>query len=461
MKKQDDYLNQIQNAYNIPQSNAVIYEHQNLGNITENYQQSLPLYPTQPQVKVLKPQPNKIKQHSNAVDTYNNVHLAQPQSNPYQQINIQQNQVAPMQRAKVQPILQTKVNPQGQPIYQQNIVQNKAPQIDINLLNIQDNPFIVPSFEPNLQLANAILSEPQISFDPITTLPPENSTENLQANSEISPNAQPIKQQNNQKIVVPMRNPNTNIKQYGQSSDTHFVNTNEAKTNNNQLKESLNDYDRPTVGEGHGLFTSMMDVTENFDDNIKGGGNTQNLIKNSVQEIPLGNVGNNNAKNINTNENNYQFNNLVENIYINNIINNNINNNYNYNSNNYINNANNNYFINNFSNILSNNLMDNKFINYNYNSNFLNNNSFNCLYNSNFDSNNLILNNLNNYNPQEINVATKLNINLFNKEEMDNGYNNLNFSLNDFAKLYYEKQLKLDIINNNKIFNTNIQNNLI
>lgn len=302
MKKQDDYLNQNQNAYNIPQSNAIIYEPQNLGNITENYQQSLPLYTTQPQVKVLKPQPNKIKQHSNAVDTYNYVHQAQPQSNTYQQINIQQNQVAPMQRAKVQPILQTKVNPQGQPIYQENIVQNKAPQIDINLLNIQDNPFIVPNFEPNLQLANAILSEPQISFDPITTLPPENSTENLQANSEISPNAQPIKQQNNQKIVVPIRNPNTNIKQYGQSSDTHFVNTNEAKTNNNQLKESLNEYDRPTVGEGHGLFTSMMDVTENFDDNIKGGGNTQNLIKNSVQEIPLGNVGNNNAKNINTNE---------------------------------------------------------------------------------------------------------------------------------------------------------------
>ena len=90
-----------------------------------------------------------------------------------------------------------------------------------------------------------------------------------------------------------------NIKQYEQSTDTHFVNTNEAgktKTNAGQLKgygdTVLDENDRPTVGEGHGLFGSMA-VVENFDDNIQ-----------EVNKINLkgGNSGNNNVKSISTNE---------------------------------------------------------------------------------------------------------------------------------------------------------------
>ena len=55
----------------------------------------------------------------------------------------------------------------------------------------------------------------------------------------------------------------------------------------------MNDIDRPTVGEGHGLFGSSIAVFENIDDN-----------KQEVKENKLkgGNPGNNNVKSINPKE---------------------------------------------------------------------------------------------------------------------------------------------------------------
>ena len=328
LQKQDNYLNTNQNVvYNIPQSN-VGHGNQNLG--AEIYQQKYSLYTAQPQAKIVQPQPNKIQQIK--VPRQNNYQQTQPQPIQYQQKTLQQNPQA-LPRAKVQPIIQQnvpkqqinaqqlpqlqipaqqvkapeiiqpqpKANVQGQPTHQQNIIQNKVPQIDVDLQNIQDKPFFMPNFEPNLKLANLILSEPQIPVEIITTQPPEKQTsgEKAQAHSEVNPNAQKVKQQNNQKIMKPIRNPNTNIKQYEQSTDTHFVNTNEAaktKTNAGQLQgygdTVLDENDRPTVGEGHGLFGSMA-VVENFDDNIQ----EANKIK-----LKGGNAGNNNVKSITTNE---------------------------------------------------------------------------------------------------------------------------------------------------------------
>ena len=341
MQKQQNYLNTNQNVtYNIPQSN-IVHGHQNL--VVENYQQNYPQYTTQPQVKILQPQPIKNQQTKNVVPAQNYYQLTQPQTIQYQQKNIQQNPQVPIPRAKVEPIIQQQVpiqkakvqqigqpqvptqqekvqqiiqpktNVQGQPIYQNNIVENKVPQMDINLQNIQDKPFFVPAFEPNLQLANLILKEPQIPLEIITTQSPEeqNSGQNPQAHSENSPNPQQVKQQNNKKIVMPVRNPNTNIKQYEQSSDTHFVNTNEAakvKTNTAELKgnedNALNENDRPTVGEGHGLFTSTL-LNDNFDDNL------QEVNKNKIKGR---NPGNNNVKSINPKEAKNIVNNQTSNI---------------------------------------------------------------------------------------------------------------------------------------------------
>jgi len=342
MQNQQNYLNQIQNlVYTTTQSNEAL-GNQTFGDITEKYQQSYPKYTTPQQVPIINPQPNNNRHHQNVVQAQNYYQQAQPQYIQYQQKNIQQKPQIPISKAKVQqiiqpqtPIQQTKVqqiiqpqtpipkakvqqiiqpqapiqqtkaqqiiqpkeNVEGQPSYQENITQNKVPQIDINLQNIQDKPFFVPGFEPNLQLANLILSEPQIPLEIITAQPSEmqGSNEKPKAPSDISPNPQKVKQQINQKIIKPVRNPNTNIKQYEQTTDTHFVNTNEAaKTKNNTilLKESLNETDRPTVGEGHGLFGSMA-VVENFDD-----------YSNGVNEINQkgGNTGNNNLKSINPNE---------------------------------------------------------------------------------------------------------------------------------------------------------------
>jgi len=327
MQNQQNYLNQIQNlVYTTPQSNEA-HGNQIFGDITEKYQQSFPKYTTPQQVPIINPQSNSNQSYQNVVQVQNYYQPAQPQYIQYQQKNIQQKPQAPIpkakvkqkiqpqtpipkakvqpiiqpqapiQQAKVQQIIQPKVSVQGQPSYQENITQNKVPQIDINLQNIQDKPFFVPGFEPNLQLANLILSEPQIPVEIITTQPPEmqGSNEKPQAPSDINQNPQKVKQQINQKIIKPVRNPNTNIKQYEQTTDTHFVNTNEAakaKPNTIPLKESLNETDRPTVGEGHGLFGSMA-VVENFDD-----------YSNGVNEINQkgGNAGNNNLKNINPNE---------------------------------------------------------------------------------------------------------------------------------------------------------------
>ena len=309
IQKQPNYLNQNL-VYNIPQSNLA-HGHQNLG--VEKYQQSYPQYTTQPQVKILNPKSNKIQQIKNEVPIQNYYQQTQPQSIPYQQTNIQQNPQVPITRAKVQQIsqpqvpmqqpkgqqiIQPKINVQGQPIYQQNIIQNNVPQMDIYLQNIQDKPFFLPAFEPNLQLANLILSEPQIPLEIITAQSPE--IQSSGQNPETNQNPQQINQQNNKKIVVPVRNPNINIKQYEQNNDAHFVKTNEttkAKTNTNQLNgyedTFMNDIDRPTVGEGHGLFGSSIAVIENFDDN-----------KQEVKEIKLkgANPGNNNLKSINPNE---------------------------------------------------------------------------------------------------------------------------------------------------------------
>ena len=331
LQKQDNYLNTNQNVvYNIAQSH-VGHGLQNLG--AEIYQQNYSVYTAQPQVKVLQPQPNKIQQIKVPAQNYYQQTQTQPQSIQYKQKTIQQNPQAPIPRAKVQPIIQQnapkqqinaqqlpqlqvtaqqvkvpeiiqpqpKANVQGQPTHQQNIIQSKVPQIDVDLQNIQDKPFFMPNFEPNLKLANLILSEPQIPVEIITTQPPEKQTsgEKAQAHSEVNPNAQKVKQQNNQKIMKPIRNPNTNIKQYEQSTDTHFVNTNEAaktKTNAGQLQgygdTVLDENDRPTVGEGHGLLGSMA-VVENFDDNIQ----EANKIK-----LKGGNAGSNNVKSITTNE---------------------------------------------------------------------------------------------------------------------------------------------------------------
>ena len=303
MQNQQNYHNLI---YNIPQTN-VAHGHQNLG--VEKYQQSYPQYTTQPQVKILNPKSNRIQQIKNVVPTQNYYQQTTPQTIPYQQTNIQLNPQVPKPRAKVQQItqpqfpiqqpkaqqiIQPKIDVQGQPIYQQNIIQNNFPQMDIDLQNIQDKPFFLPDFEPNLQLANLILSEPQIPLETIIAQSPEMQSSGQKP--EIGQNPQ----QNNQKIVVPVRNPNMNIKQYEQNNDTHFVKTNEAikaKTNINQLKgyedTLMNDIDRPTVGEGHGLFGSSIAVIENFDEN-----------KQEVKEIKLkgGNPGNNNVKSINPNE---------------------------------------------------------------------------------------------------------------------------------------------------------------
>jgi len=305
IQKQPNYLNQNL-VYNIPQSNLA-HGHQNLG--VEKYQQSYPQYTTQPQVKILNPKSNKIQQIKNVAPTPNYYQQITPQPIPNQQINIQQNPQVPIPRAKVQQItqpqvpiqqakaqqiIQPKTNVQGQPIYQQNIILNNVPQMDIDLQNIQDRPFFLPDFNPNLQLANLILSEPQIPLETITAQSPE--TQSSGQKPEIGQNPQ----QNNQKTIVPVRNPNINIKQYEPNNDIHFIKTNEAtkaKTNTNQLKgyedTLMNDIDRPTVGEGHGLFGSSIAVFENIDDN-----------KQEVKENKLkgGNPGNNNVKSINPKE---------------------------------------------------------------------------------------------------------------------------------------------------------------
>ena len=219
IQKQLNYLNQNL-VYNIPQSNLA-HGHQNLG--VEKYQQSYPQYTTQPQVKILNPKSNKIQQIKNVAPTPNYYQQTTPQPIPNQQINIQQNPQVPIPRAKVQQItqpqvpiqqakaqqiIQPKTNVQGQPIYQQNIILNNVPQMDIDLQNIQDRPFFLPDFNPNLQLANLILSEPQIPLEIITAQSPE--TQSSGQKPEIGQNPQ----QNNQKIIVPVRNPNMNIKQY-------------------------------------------------------------------------------------------------------------------------------------------------------------------------------------------------------------------------------------------------------
>ena len=92
-----------------------------------------------------------------------------------------------------------------------------------------DQPQIEPDFQPEIPIANSVLNQSKIPFQ-------ENQVKTTPA---YNPQAQ-----TNPSYVIPRRNPNANLKQYGYYGDSHFVNSVDPGTStmqvNNQSMQKKN-----------------------------------------------------------------------------------------------------------------------------------------------------------------------------------------------------------------------------
>ena len=214
-----------QQIYQQPNQTNNLYEYQTGEPITgyENYyqiqqetnQQMFPQPQTiaQQQAKMAQQKAKMVKQmvHQNQNIPNQNYQTGYASRNP----NIRQ-QYQPQQPQIIQKKYSGRMNQQQEMYGQQNEPQFDQPQIE-------------PDFQPEIPIANSVLNQSKIPFQ-------ENQIKTTPA---YNPQAQ-----TNPSYVIPRRNPNANLKQYGYYGDSHFVNSVDPGTStmqvNNQSMQKKN-----------------------------------------------------------------------------------------------------------------------------------------------------------------------------------------------------------------------------
>ena len=214
-----------QQIYQQPKQTNNLYEYQTGEPITgyENYyqiqqethQQMFPQPQTiaQQQAKMAQQKAKMVKQmvHQNQNIPNQNYQTGFASRNP----NIRQ-QYQPQQPQIIQKKYSGRMNQQQEMYGQQNEPQFDQPQIE-------------PDFQPEIPIANSVLNQSKIPFQ-------ENQIKTTPA---YNPQAQ-----TNPSYVIPRRNPNANLKQYGYYGDSHFVNSVDPGTStmqvNNQSMQKKN-----------------------------------------------------------------------------------------------------------------------------------------------------------------------------------------------------------------------------
>ena len=212
--------------YQVPQQNQQQF-------INQNYQQPQTIAQQQAEQARISQQAKIAQQQAKItrqiVQPQQNVHVQtkqniQPTSasrNPHmrQQYQYQQNQqIQQIQQQNIPQNIQGNMNrPQKSP----NFVENAYIQQD----QFGDQPQIESDFQPEIPLANSVLSQSKIPFQQKESQVPQM---NPQVNQP--PTQSKIIPQQSQKYpggyVIPRRNPNLNIKQYQyNNNDSHFVST--------------------------------------------------------------------------------------------------------------------------------------------------------------------------------------------------------------------------------------------
>lgn len=224
----DDYQQQgaqilgYENYYQVPQKNQqqifnLNYQQPQPQTIAQQQAQQARMYQQQAQQAKMAQQQAKIVrqivQPKQNIQTNQNIQPTSGSRNPHMK---QQYQYQQKQQQNIPQNIQGKTN---RPQMGQNFVENAY--IQQNQFN--DQPQIESDFQPEIPIANSVLSQSKIPFQPKESQAPQMKPQINQppAQSKIIPQQS---QQYPGGYVIPRRNPNLNIKQYQyNNNDSHFV----------------------------------------------------------------------------------------------------------------------------------------------------------------------------------------------------------------------------------------------
>ena len=235
--------------------------------------------------------------------------------NQHQQAKMipQQTKISQQQAKIVQQIVQKKQNIQQptsisrNPYYNQQYQGQNIPQQFGQNAQYQnpelDKPIIESDFQPDFQLANSVIGQSQINYEPKQSQMKPNQ-------SKVMPITQQSQQQNYPQGYNP-RNPNLNIQQYSQySQDSHFVTAKDPGSRT----VGINNFNNITPNINNKVTSSIPQVTQLS--NKESAISHNSLEENQQPEVGIGNsnfnqsIGSSNKQNIG----NSSFNNIESNI---------------------------------------------------------------------------------------------------------------------------------------------------
>ena len=235
--------------------------------------------------------------------------------NQHQQAKMipQQTKMSQQQAKIVQQIVQKKQNIQQptsisrNPYYNQQYQGQNIPQQFGQNAQYQnpelDKPIIESDFQPDFQLANSVIGQSQINYEPKQSQMKPNQ-------SKVMPITQQSQQQNYPQGYNP-RNPNLNIQQYSQySQDSHFVTAKDPGSRT----VGINNFNNITPNINNKVTSSIPQVTQLS--NKESAISHNSLEENQQPEVGIGNsnfnqsIGSSNKQNIG----NSSFNNIESNI---------------------------------------------------------------------------------------------------------------------------------------------------
>ena len=235
--------------------------------------------------------------------------------NQHQQAKMipQQTKMSQQQAKIVQQIVQKKQNIQQptsisrNPYYNQQYQGQNIPQQfgqNVQYQNSElDKPIIESDFQPDFQLANSVIGQSQINYEPKQSQMKPNQ-------SKVMPITQQSQQQNYPQGYNP-RNPNLNIQQYSQySQDSHFVTAKDPGSRT----VGINNFNNITPNINNKVTSSIPQVTQLS--NKESAISHNSLEENQQPEVGIGNsnfnqsIGSSNKQNIG----NSSFNNIESNI---------------------------------------------------------------------------------------------------------------------------------------------------
>ena len=168
-----------------------------------------------------------------------------------------------------------------QPKIEKNIAEN--PHVQQKQVFEQENPQIESDFQPDIPLANSILSLSQIPYE----LKENENPQKNQIKKQIQPQLIKSKVKQQQSYVIPRRNPNLNLKQYEDSdNDSHFVNAVDPgsrtiilnKQRNSKSSFQNEDNNTSKKLEKKGSFISKKSLEASFVQNKSERKNTKQLL---------------------------------------------------------------------------------------------------------------------------------------------------------------------------------------